>query len=110
MDARAGNRPLLVFRQHKYYRHLTIELVSAPFAQNGKPKNPVTVVNALEKIWTNGDADESAFFSAVDIFRNLAINDDAALSIQALKSLLKNTAGLPFYQPSSTSYDKIKSA
>src|SRR3546814_6304075 len=44
------------------------------------------------------------------MFRNLAINDDAALAIQALKSLLKNPAGLPFYRHYSKASDNITAA
>lgn len=95
---RAETCLLLVFKQHRYYRHLNIELAEASLAQNGRPKNPVVSVNALEKVWAAAGIAESKFFSAAGFFRNKPIQEEPALSIEALKAILKNPAGLPFYR------------
>ncbi|QEC53728.1 SNF2 family DNA or RNA helicase [Anseongella ginsenosidimutans] len=89
---------LLVFKQHKYYKHLIIELAEASLTQSGKPKNPVVPVNALEKIWNAVSPAESKFFSAVHLFRNKAADEQPGITIEALKAILKNPLGLPLYR------------
>ncbi|MGV3507955.1 MAG: SNF2-related protein, partial [Sphingobacteriaceae bacterium] len=89
---------LVVLRQHKYYKHLQIELYAASTTQNGKPKNPLTLVNAAEKIWTTDIAAESKFYFGLSQFQNKTSNERSAAAIEGLKAIFKNPLQLKFYR------------
>lgn len=90
--------PLIVFKQHKYYKQLMIELAEAAIAQNGKPKNPVLTGNAVEMIWKASSPAEAKFFSAIHFFQQRAPGNKPVEAIRALKALFKNPGGFPFYR------------
>lgn len=93
----AEQRLILIFRPHKYYKHLTIELAEAAFTQKGKPKNPIRPAEAIERLWTTDTPEESKFFSAVQFFQNKATNDQPDQSLKALRAILKNPFNIPFF-------------
>ena len=53
----------LVFSRHRYYRHLVIDLISAPTTKSGKLKNPLTFLDPLGFVWKKERHDEIKFFA-----------------------------------------------
>lgn len=95
----AGNTELVViFRQHKFYKHLCIELYESATTQNGKLKNPLNPVDAQDYLWTAAQHKEVKFFAGITRYQNNAVAaDKTSLDIAALKSVLQNPRGLRFF-------------
>ena len=89
---------LLVFKQHKYYRHLEVELYEAPLTQSGKPKNPIISVDATDKIWKMDSPETAKFFSAIGLFQKRSSGDVTGPTIEALKAILKNPSAVTFFK------------
>ncbi|MFD2164117.1 DEAD/DEAH box helicase [Paradesertivirga mongoliensis] len=87
----------VVFKLHKYYRHLLVGLFEAASTQNGKPKNPINQVNAAEKIWSAENSEVSKFYFGIEQFQNKNQAEMSASTIEGLKAILKNPLGLKFY-------------
>lgn len=88
----------LVFKKHKYYRHLVIDLIEASVTQDGKPKNPFIRIDPLEKIWVADNVTESNFFSAINFFQNQTAPAKRSTAFEGLKSILRNPLSFNFYQ------------
>jgi len=98
LQVNQGTEQIVIFKQHRYYRHLNIELMQTAVTQTGKPKNPLIQINAQEMIWKTTDAARTKFYSAVNLFRNRTVAEDNVSSLEALKAILKNPLSLRFYQ------------
>ncbi|MVN91220.1 DEAD/DEAH box helicase [Mucilaginibacter aquatilis] len=97
----------IVFKQHKYYKHLMIDLCDAPLTKDAKIKNPVEAVNPLEQVWSTDDPLELKFFTALMRFQS-AVNakvDNA--TIQSLKAVVRNPLSLPCYLHNSEISEKL---
>ncbi|HVW97006.1 MAG TPA: DEAD/DEAH box helicase [Mucilaginibacter sp.] len=97
----------VVFRQHRYYKNLSVELYQSEMTKEGKIKNPMTQVSALDFIWDTDDAQLLKFFTGVHKFQNQSDRAEPAADITALKAILKNPRGLNFYYHNSDISDKI---
>lgn len=93
-------RKVIVFRKHKYYRHLYIELYEAEENQQGNIKNPLVLVNPMDLIWKVEDKDELKFYSAVSKFQNNYEPERSGSDMEALKALTKNPLGLEVFEHS----------
>jgi hypothetical protein len=87
----------IVIKQHKYYKHLIIELYDAPRTRDGRIKNPLTPVLPLEMMWTSNDPFELKFFAAVSRFQQTIDAEVSASAITSLKAVVKNPLGLDVY-------------
>ncbi|WP_449438517.1 hypothetical protein [Pedobacter steynii] len=88
---------ILIFSQHRFYRHLVIELAEAEVTLTGKPKNPLTFIDPTDMIWKTENQEELKFYTGIAKFRN---NYDAGKSesdLEGLKALAKNPLGLDVY-------------
>ncbi|NEU07354.1 DEAD/DEAH box helicase family protein [Flavihumibacter sp. R14] len=100
----------IVLRQHKYYRHLFIDLVEARTSKDGKPKNPFIPVNPLDEIWKTEDPQAIKFFTAVSRFQsNIDVKKNAE-DIAFLTALIKNPSGIPVYLHNSDVSENISSS
>ncbi|MEJ6982248.1 DEAD/DEAH box helicase [Pedobacter sp. P351] len=97
----------LVFKQHKYYRHLQLEIFESGTTQNGKPKNPLHALKVEDKIWSTEDAAESKFYFGIKQFQNTPANERSAVQIEGLKAVLKNPLGFKFYLHHSETSENI---
>lgn len=97
----------IVFKQHKYYKHLVLELCEAGTTKDGNVKNPVTTLNPLEQIWDTNDPLELKFYTAVSRFENKVEGKVNAAAIEGLKAVVKNPLGLACYMHSSEVSDKV---
>ncbi|MES2277070.1 MAG: DEAD/DEAH box helicase [Bacteroidota bacterium] len=91
------NSRCVIIKQHKYYKHLQIELVDADKTKDGRIKNPITPVLPLELVWESNDPLELKFFAAVSRFQQTIDADISASAITSLKAVVKNPLGLDVY-------------
>ena len=98
-----NNQLVVVMNEHKYYKHLYLELYRAATTQAGKLKNPLKSISPTDLIWLTDKPEEIKFYSAVAKFQHQFQNnyqhEPAEADYEALKALVKNPLNLPFYQP-----------
>jgi hypothetical protein len=87
----------VVFRQHKYYKHLQVELYNAQSTKEGKIKNPLNQVDPLDYIWRSAAPDDLKFFTGISKFQNHSNNKITDSDILALRAIIKNPLGYKFY-------------
>ncbi|HSC38263.1 MAG TPA: hypothetical protein VLD19_10340, partial [Chitinophagaceae bacterium] len=103
----AGQVFCVVLRQHKYYKHLQIELYSAPVTKEGKIKNPLTAVNPLEAVWEPYNQQYLKFFAGLNKFQQHASAKKSEADIAALRAVAENPAGYDFYYHDSSLSENI---
>jgi SNF2 family DNA or RNA helicase len=90
-------RRFLVLKQHKFYKHLFIELYDAPVTRDGKVKNPLTPVPPLEQVWESNDPLELKFYAAISRFQNNVDSKVTASAFDSLKAIVRNPMNLDCY-------------
>ncbi|NRF41877.1 DEAD/DEAH box helicase [Pedobacter foliorum] len=96
-ETKGNTKMMLIFSQHRFYRHLVIELAEAEVTVSGKPKNPLSFIDPTDMIWKTESQEELKFYAGISKFRN---NYDAGKSesdLEGLKALAKNPLGLDVY-------------
>ncbi len=88
---------ILVLAEHKYYKHLNVELLEAAVAQTGKIKNPLKQLNPLDFVWQTDKPEELKFFTGLSRFQNNYNAEVSDTDLEALKALVQNPLGLPVY-------------
>jgi SNF2 family DNA or RNA helicase len=88
---------ILVFRQYRFHKQLSIELYRASFTQAGKLKNPLVTVAPLDLIWKLDNPKEVKFFSAISRFQNNPTMARTAADLQALRIIVENPFSLRCY-------------
>lgn len=97
-------KTILVFRKHKYYDQLAVELYECSTSKDGNIKNPLVAVDAMELSWKAQHLDESKFFSAIAALQVGHNLKEAEATINVLKLVVKNPLQLQvFYHDKSTS-------
>jgi len=92
-----GKTICVVFKQHKYHKHLLIELYSAAVSKEGKIKNPMSLVPPLDLAWALDDPEHLKFYTAVHKFQNHPAAKRSPSDLTALKAIVRNPAGYRFY-------------
>jgi len=87
----------IVIRQHKYYKHLNIELYEAAVTKDGKIKNPLTLLQPMDYIWGVDDPRQIRFFTAITRFQQPEGGKRAAADIESLQAIIANPLELSFY-------------
>ncbi|QMU28058.1 DEAD/DEAH box helicase [Adhaeribacter radiodurans] len=97
-------RLIVILTEHKYYKHLYLELYQATTTQEGKIKNPLHAISPSDLIWLTESPEEVKFYSAITKFQKNYHTDPAESDWEALKALVRNPLGLSFYlhQPKKT--------
>ena len=90
----ANGALIIVFRQYRFHKQLSIELYQAAFTQAGKVKNPLQLVAPLDQIWKLDDPIEVKFFSAISRFQNNPTMVRSAADLEALRAVLDNPFSL----------------
>ncbi|WP_448634730.1 hypothetical protein [Pedobacter panaciterrae] len=96
-ETKGNTKMILIFSQHRFYRHLVVELAEAEITLNGKPKNPLTFIDPTDMIWKTESQEELKFYTGISKFRN---NYDAGKSesdLEGLKAMAKNPLGFEVY-------------
>ncbi|RZJ79129.1 MAG: ATP-dependent helicase [Flavobacterium sp.] len=89
---------IVIFSRHKYYRHLVVELANVAFTQNGKPKNPIKILDPLDFVWKAEKQDEIKFYTGISRFKNNYSEGRNDTEVAALKAIAKNPYQFKFYQ------------
>ncbi len=105
-----GKETFIVFKQHKYYRHLQLELFESDTTQSGKPKNPLNAINVSEKIWGTESPAESKFYFGIKQFQSATANEKSATAIEGLKAVLKNPFRFKLYKHSAETSENVVAA
>ena len=92
-----GVKKVIVFREHKYYKHFYIELFEATESQNGKIKNPMVAIDPMDFIWGIENPAELKFYTAISKFRNTYDEERSDADIEGLKALVKNPLGFSVF-------------
>ncbi|TKC05949.1 DEAD/DEAH box helicase [Pedobacter frigoris] len=87
----------LILSQHRFYRHLVIELAEAEVAQNGKLKNPLKFIDPLDMVWKTDKQEELKFYTGVSRFKNNYSESRAESDLDALKAIVRNPLNLEVY-------------
>src|SRR5215217_257883 len=90
-------KTVLVFSQHRFYRHLVIELAEAESGKNGKLKNPFTFIDPLDRVWKSNKESELKFYTGVSRFKNNYSEGRAESDLHALKAIANNPLNLEVY-------------
>ncbi|QRR03996.1 DEAD/DEAH box helicase [Dyadobacter sandarakinus] len=107
----AENRKMIaVLGQNKYYDHFFLELYDAPTTRDGKLKNPLVPLNALEMMWDEADTSVVKFYSAVASFSNNFRNSKTSTDLAGLKSVVRNPLEIDFYYHNSSISENISVA
>jgi hypothetical protein len=93
----SATKRIIVFREHKYYKHFYIEIYEAAASIKGKIKNPLVVIDPMEFIWRLDDPAELKFYTAVLKFKNTYESERSDSDQEGLKALVKNPLGLDVY-------------
>ena len=102
-----GKAIIVVLRQHKYNRHLLIELYSAPISKEGKIKNPLSPFAPLDLAWAQDDPEHLKFYTAVHKFQNHPATKRSASDLKALKAIVRNPARYSFFIHNSDVSERI---
>ncbi|MBO9635287.1 MAG: SNF2 helicase associated domain-containing protein [Chitinophagaceae bacterium] len=92
-----GRTIITVLKQHKYNKHLLIELYSAGISKEGKIKNPLTAIAPLDLAWTIEDPEHLKFFTAIHKFQDHPASKRSSSDLKALKAIVRNPARYRFY-------------
>lgn len=103
----SGEVRCIVLKQHKYYKHLIVELHDAPVTKDGKIKNPLVPVNPLELVWESNDPLELKFFTAISRFQNNVDGKVTASVLDSLRVIVKNPLNFSCYIHQSQVSEKV---
>ncbi|WP_139922008.1 DEAD/DEAH box helicase [Hymenobacter sp. DG01] len=92
----AATRAVLLTR-HRYYGHLTLQLIEAETTAAGKLKNPLTTLNPLDGLWNIQDPEVLKFYTGLARFQHNYEEERSAQALEALRAVVKNPLGLPVY-------------
>ncbi len=105
-----GNSKLIVFGEHKYYKHLQIGFYQAPVTGSGKIKNPLKQLDPQEYAWQANEAAAIKFFTGIGVFVN---NHDKSLTEQgllALKAIVVNPLAVQAFYHNATISETMTAA
>ncbi|MDJ1470447.1 DEAD/DEAH box helicase [Xanthocytophaga flava] len=88
---------IVVLRKHKYYDHLTVELLKTGVTREGKVKSPLESINPLDLLWTTNQTDELRFYTAIAKFQHNYDSSKSETDIEGLTALIKNPLELDFF-------------
>ncbi|WP_157278964.1 DEAD/DEAH box helicase [Olivibacter sitiensis] len=104
------HKTIVVLRQHKYYRHLLVELYEAPQTKEGGLKNPFRPIEPLSRVWGMKEPKEVKFFSAIHRFQQAIVDKNLSDQLVALRALVLNPLGYPFYYHDASVSEKVHAA
>ena len=106
----AGSKRVLVFSEHKYYKHLQIGLYEAATTTGGKIKNPLKPLDPQELAWQTNEVAEVKFYTGIAGFINNHNKTQVASDLQALRAIVQNPLELAAYYHSPAVAENIGAA
>ncbi|MCW3089471.1 MAG: helicase [Ferruginibacter sp.] len=89
-----GGHMILVFSEHKYYKHLQVNLYHAAAGAGGKIKNPLKAVDPQQLAWQSNEVASIKFFTGIAAFVNNHNKPPVETDLRALKAIVSNPLGL----------------
>lgn len=100
----------VIFKKHKYYKNLLVEIFQAKLTKDGKIKNPLSFISPQDMIWASEDQQELKFFTGIGAFQNVLENKPDAKDIKALQAIINNPLSYSFYFHNSEVSEKLTAA
>ena len=98
---------VLVFSEHKFYKHLQIGLYEAVITASGKIKNTLNVLDAQELAWQSIAIEEMKFYTGVAAFKNNHSKNPNNEDLKALQAIVQNPLGIKAYYHDTTVSENI---
>jgi hypothetical protein len=95
--SKSASVQVLVFSEHKYYKHLQVGLYDAGTSAGGKLKNPLNPLDPQELAWQTNTVAELKFYSGIAAFINNHNKAPEAKDLQALRAIVQNPLGISVY-------------
>jgi len=100
-------KTILIFRKHKYYDHLNIELYEGEINKEGKIKNPLQNVDPLKKVWETEHIEEAKFYAAVAKYQNNFTVTKTEIELSGMKLIVGNPLKLAVFMHDSAISENI---
>ena len=97
------DKSFVVFSKHKYFNILQVNLCQSEWTKQGKPKNPIRIIDTQERVWETNEVGSIKFLMGIARFQNHSSDKLNALDIEALKTIIRNPNHYNFYNNSSKS-------
>jgi superfamily II DNA or RNA helicase len=88
---------IVVLKNYRFHKQLSIELYKASTTQAGKIKNPLAPINPLDVVLKVQKPEDIKYFSAVSRFQNNPTAAKSPFDIEALKTVMANHLGLRIF-------------
>jgi SNF2 family DNA or RNA helicase len=88
---------IVVLKNYRFHKQLTLELYQAATTQSGKLKNPLKLVNPYDAALQAKQLDELKFLTALSRFQNNPTAAKSPADIEALKTIMTNPLSLRFF-------------
>lgn len=88
---------VVVLKNYKFHKKLTLELYQAATTQSGKLKNPLTFINPFDAALQAKEHHELQFLTSLCRFQNNPTAAKSPADIEALKTIFKNPLALRFF-------------
>ncbi|WP_132053377.1 DEAD/DEAH box helicase [Pseudocnuella soli] len=88
---------IVVLKQFRFHKSLSIEVFNAATTQAGKIKNPLTPISAADAALFSSNPDALLFYTCISRFQANPTAAKTAADIRALKTIIKNPLGLRFF-------------
>jgi superfamily II DNA or RNA helicase len=98
---------IIVFRKHKYYDQLAVELHEGLTGKDGKIKNPVTALDPLGLIWQTEHLNEAKFYTAISHFQHNYNPSAPDVDLKVLALIADNPLNLDVYYHDKTVSENI---
>lgn len=98
-DKPSPARTIVAISRHKYYRNVVVELIDTERTKANKLKPPFTRIQPLDLVSSAQRVEEAKFYAAVAKLQQVADSNRnrTASDLDALRTVLKNGGGYPFY-------------
>lgn len=101
------NRIIIVLRPHKYYKYLVAELYQTTYTREGKPKNPLAIIDPLSLVWSSDEARFLKFYAAVSQMQRHSDGKRSKADIKALKAVIDNPGRFDCYGHTQDGTDQV---
>ncbi|MBC7886865.1 MAG: SNF2 helicase associated domain-containing protein [Ferruginibacter sp.] len=109
-NAKQDTTVLLVFGQHKYYRHLQVGLYEAATGAGGKIKSPLKTLDPMELAWKTNEAEAVKFYTGIAGFINNHNKAPLMAEVNALRAIVNNPVQLRAFYHNPTLSENISPA
>lgn len=88
----------VLFSENPYRHELNVHLFEAKHTKEGRPKNPITLLDSAMQLLDTEESNELKFYSSIGFFKGVYHREnDVPQQLKALKEVVKNPLKLPFY-------------